>query len=136
MSELTFHVPGVAVPKGSRSTFRGRSVESSKRWPEWKERVQLHAIEARGKAAIQGRTKRFLDAITITVTFMLPKPQRPKHERHITRPDLDKLVRGINDALTGILWEDDSQVTVIMAVKRYVMEDETPGVLVRIADSK
>lgn len=131
MSEIFFTVPGVAVPKGSRSMFRGRSVESSKRWPEWKERVQGHALEARSK---QRTIRRFEDSVTLTVTFLMPRPKRVRSEQHITRPDLDKLVRGVCDALTGIVWMDDSQVTVIMAVKRYAHDDETPSVLVRVAE--
>lgn len=135
MSEnLTFMVPGVAVPKGSRSTYRGRSVESSKRWPQWHHAVAEHAVAAR----LQQSVSRFVDEpVSLTVTFYLPKPKRrPKSERHITRPDLDKLVRGVCDALTGIVWEDDSQVNTIMAVKRYVDEESPdPFVLIRVAPS-
>lgn len=131
MNEVFFTVPGVAVPKGSRSMFRGRSVESSKRWPEWKERVQGYALEARTKQ-LPGR--RFVDSVQLTTTFLMPRPKRARHPHHIFRPDLDKLVRGICDALTGIIWMDDSQVTVIMAVKRYAKDDEVPSVLVRVAE--
>jgi crossover junction endodeoxyribonuclease RusA len=129
--DVHFFVPGKAAPKGSRTMYRGRSVESSKEWPTWKEAIATVAIAERAK----GRTRRFADAVTLTVTFLLPKPKRPKHERHITRPDLDKLVRGVCDALTGVLWEDDSQVTCIMAVKRYADEDDRPGVYIRVAES-
>lgn len=128
--DLVFTVPGVAVPKGSRSIYRGRSVESSKRWPDWKTAVAEVAVVARAKEG----TRRFADAVALTVTFYLPKPRRPRSERHITKPDLDKLVRGVCDALTGIVWEDDSQVTTIMASKRYVDEElPDPFVLIRVA---
>lgn len=131
MSELTFTVPGVAVPKGSRSMFRGRSVESSKRWPAWKLAVGHYAIQARSDRKL----KRFEDGVTLTVTFMFARPKRNKHPKHISRPDLDKLVRGVCDALTGVVWIDDSQVDVVMAVKRYCHEDEEPCALIRVADS-
>jgi Holliday junction resolvase RusA-like endonuclease len=129
MSELTFLVPGVAVPKGSRSTYRGRSVESSKRWPDWRKTVADYAVEARAKQHL----KRFEGPVAVTISVFLPKPQRPKHLRHITRPDLDKLVRGVCDALTGVLWIDDSQVTVLMASKAYADADG-PLVVVRVAE--
>lgn len=35
------------------------------------------------------------------------------------RPDLDKLVRAVLDALTGLAFRDDGQVVAIMAVKQY-----------------
>jgi hypothetical protein len=40
-------------------------------------------------------------------------------------PDLDKLVRGLNDALTGVVFEDDSQIDQIVAVKRYGVPERT-----------
>jgi Holliday junction resolvase RusA-like endonuclease len=36
-----------------------------------------------------------------------------------TRPDLDKLVRAIGDALTGIIYRDDAQLAVVRAEKHY-----------------
>lgn len=121
------------MPKGSRSVYRGRSVESSKRWPLWRKTVAEYAAAER----LKRRFPRFLNGpVSLTVTFYLPKPQRPKHERHVTKPDLDKLVRGVCDALTGIVWTDDAQVNTIMAVKRYVDNEEPdPFVLIRVAPS-
>jgi len=49
-----------------------------------------------------------------------------------SRPDLTKLIRSVEDALTGILWRDDAQVISQVALKRYAMPDETPGVRVRV----
>lgn len=37
------------------------------------------------------------------------KPSAPKH--HTQKPDSLKLMRAIEDALTGVLWRDDSQIT-------------------------
>lgn len=36
-----------------------------------------------------------------------------------SKPDLDKLVRAVNDALTGIVLQDDSQVVAIQTLKEY-----------------
>lgn len=46
------------------------------------------------------------------------KPSAP--QEHTTRPDVTKLIRSTEDALTGILWKDDSQVTTQHATKEYV----------------
>lgn len=43
---------------------------------------------------------------------------------------------GVLDALTGIAWADDSQVTHLTATKRYAAQDEQPGVLVTLRDAK
>jgi Holliday junction resolvase RusA-like endonuclease len=48
-------------------------------------------------------------------------------------PDLDKLVRGVLDALTGRVWADDSQVSSLLARKRYVLDGEAAGLDVWIS---
>lgn len=44
---------------------------------------------------------------------------------HTGRPDVDKLLRAILDAMTGIVFEDDSQVRIDMAAKLYGKIAET-----------
>lgn len=39
---------------------------------------------------------------------------------------------GVLDALTGVLFGDDSQVTRLDCAKRYARPDEAPGVLVTV----
>jgi Holliday junction resolvase RusA-like endonuclease len=53
------------------------------------------------------------------------KPNAPL--RVITTPDLDKLQRSTLDALTGVLFKDDSQVCRILAMKCYCLEGELEG---------
>ena len=43
------------------------------------------------------------------------------------KPDLDKLVRAILDAGSGVAWRDDSQVISITATKRVAELHEQPG---------
>ena len=39
----------------------------------------------------------------------------------LTKPDVDKLLRAFLDALTGVVWKDDSQVTDAISRKRYAV---------------
>ncbi len=50
----------------------------------------------------------------------------------VSRPDLDKLIRAVLDALTMRVWRDDAQVIGINARKIY---DRTPGVDIVITDA-
>jgi hypothetical protein len=54
-----------------------------------------------------------------------PKRTTPPHVR---RRDLSKLVRAAEDALIGVLFTDDSQVTRITSEKRTCAMGEQPGV--------
>ena len=47
------------------------------------------------------------------------------------KPDADKLLRALLDALTSQAWRDDAQVINASAAKRYATGDG-PGVLVRL----
>jgi Holliday junction resolvase RusA-like endonuclease len=47
------------------------------------------------------------------------------------KPDLDKLIRAVNDSIQGILVVDDSRVCRIVADKRYAKLGE-PGVIITI----
>lgn len=46
-----------------------------------------------------------------------------------TRPDTTKLLRAIEDALTGVLWRDDAQIVYQVAAKKY---SEFPGAAVAV----
>lgn len=46
-----------------------------------------------------------------------------------TRPDADKLLRAVGDALTGVVYRDDAQLTTVVVRKRWA---KTEGVLVEL----
>ena len=69
--------------------------------------------------------------IDITMVFIMARPKSVKRAFPTVSPDLDKLVRGVLDALTGIAYIDDAQVVSIHAHKVY---GGTPGVEVRLAE--
>ena len=50
----------------------------------------------------------------------------------ITRPDFLKLARGVEDALSGVLWRDDSLIVCGPYEKVYAEPDEAVGVEVRV----
>lgn len=61
----------------------------------------------------------------LTVTFFMGIARHTKrpYYHHIYRPDLDNLIKWINDISNNILFEDDCTVSKITATKVY---DETP----------
>lgn len=127
---VRFFVSGKSEPQGSTRAFvvkgRARVTSSNPNLNQWRD---LIASEAQGQFPAP-----HLGPVHLQALFSLPKPRSyPKKLVPATkRPDLDKLVRAICDALTAIAWLDDSQVTQIHATKRYAEPDEPPGVLITI----
>ncbi|MCI0421332.1 MAG: RusA family crossover junction endodeoxyribonuclease [Acidobacteria bacterium] len=75
----------------------------------------------------------------LSVTFLMPRPGRLRWKKrpmprqpHATKPDLDNLMKSLKDALNGLAWLDDGQITRVEAVKVYAAGTETPGVQVVI----
>jgi crossover junction endodeoxyribonuclease RusA len=77
-------------------------------------------------------------ALSMSVTFVLPRPKSAPKRRiwPEVKPDLDKLVRALCDALTQCgAWVDDAQLIHLNAVKRYAGTSDVlnvPGVVVDI----
>lgn len=115
--DLVVVVHGHPAPQGSkRHVGHGVMVESSKSLPAWRQAVTAAAIDAAHHNAWEPPT----GPVILNVVFTLPRPQRPRHREPITRPDLDKLLRGVLDGLVdAAVIGDDAQVTGITAAKTY-----------------
>lgn len=122
-----FTVYGVAAPAGSKTVAyakEGRAFvrDASKRAAPWKRLVAQVAGEAMGGAPL------LEGPLSLTVAVVVPRPKSHYGARGLrpsappaptTRPDLTKYLRGIEDALTGVVWRDDAQVITQTAEKRY-----------------
>jgi crossover junction endodeoxyribonuclease RusA len=121
------YVPGIAVAQGSKNAYRRGDrivlVESAKRLPAWRFKVSQAAREANLPLLET-------EAVRVTLMFCLPQPKKPTRQHPTTKPDLDKLARAILDALTGIAYKDDSQVTQLDAQKVYTFAE--PGVYITV----
>lgn len=111
----TFVVLGLPVPQGSmKHVGGGRIVSKSPKLKEWRSKVAQVVRDQAGEPA-------YPDAVSITVTFVMPKPKTVKRDLPTVPPDLDKLQRAIGDALSIDVkyLNDDSQITEWHAYKTY-----------------
>ena len=120
---IEFTVLGIPVPKGSTRAFammrNGKpfavTTAANPKTKSWQDCVsstaQFHAP----------KDGPWTGPIALSINFYLPRPKSlpKKVQHHVKRPDLDKLIRAIKDALTGVIWRDDSQVTYVSAYKSY-----------------
>lgn len=117
---IRFTAFGIPAPQGSARAFfkdgMKRAVlvkDNDERQRSWRSVVASEAAKAmEGIALIDG-------AIEIRVRFVFPRPKSVKRIHMTTRPDLDKILRSCFDAMTGIVYSDDSRIMEIAASKQY-----------------
>lgn len=137
---IEFKVYGMPAPQGSKryvgKSKAGRAimVESSAKVRPWRMDVKAAA------EFVRGDTPPLDGPLVVGMVFTLPKPaSAPKRRRTYPdrKPDLSKLVRSTEDALTDAgLIADDARIVGLTAAKVFPREDEraldAPGVLIRI----
>jgi crossover junction endodeoxyribonuclease RusA len=110
-------------------------VESSKKVKPWRDDVKAAALVAMG-----GPGKGITGPVKVQMIFTMPKPKSAPKRRKTwpsKYPDLSKLVRSTEDALTDIgAWEDDARVIELRGAKVFPGEDPrslaVPGAVIRI----
>jgi crossover junction endodeoxyribonuclease RusA len=128
---IHFNIEGIRpAPQGSKKHVGcGIMVEQSTNLKPWREAVRQEALKAGAPMA--------LGPVFLELAFRFARPKihfnakgllkatAPKH--FIAKPDIDKIQRSTLDALTGVLFKDDSQVCRVVAIKSYCMEGELEG---------
>jgi crossover junction endodeoxyribonuclease RusA len=150
MKRLEFTVYGTPAPKGSLQPggarckacggsgrlasgacprCRGRGFytwahEDCARTRPWMASLKAEAQQA-ARALAGGPL--YCGPVQVDLCFWLPKPKSLPKRRPCSptkKPDLDKLIRSVLDALTGVVWNDDAQVVCLVCSKHYA---DRPG---------
>lgn len=123
-----FTVYGEPATGGSKIPGRSKNGklyvrDDNPRAGEWKDRVGQVAGEL-----MQGR-ELFMGPLILKVDFYRPRPRshytskgaltRSAPSYPVTKPDLTKLIRPLEDSLRGIVFKDDSQICETIATKGY-----------------
>lgn len=149
---ITVWIEGKPEPQGSKHAraikkngqYTGRVIvhESAKGLAAWRATATTTIRAQREHARHQTLT----GPVRTEITFYLPRPKshwgtganagtlKPSAPAHPTRkPDLDKLERALNDALsTAEAWGDDAQVIMSHTAKLYEHPDQSPGVWITV----
>lgn len=140
---LKFWVPGEPIPQGSKKAVPVKShgvwardrrsgrpivsmMDDNPRLKPWREMVERRARAAWGGRPIS------IGPMIVVATFYFDRPKyhyrtgrfaaelRPDAPMfHLVKPDVDKLVRAIADALTGVVYSDDAQIIQMDPAKRW-----------------
>lgn len=145
---LTLDIVGIPVPAGSKTAIRmgerivmvpaGLTPRLQQRRRDWHSAVELAGAQAAGSGLLRH------DALSLNIVFVMP---RPKHHygtgrndgiikdrfvsaRPTGKPDTTKLLRCVEDRLTGVLWYDDAQIVMQTVRKQYAKQGEDSGAYV------
>jgi Holliday junction resolvase RusA-like endonuclease len=149
---IEIRVVGLPGPQGSKKFVglskrgRGIMIESSAKVKPWREAVKAAAIEALEEGALS--LERHCNGairgpVHAEMIFTLPRPKSAPKSRVLPdrKPDLSKLVRSTEDALTSACaYEDDARIVVEVTRKVYVGSNDpdalpTPGAVIRLREA-
>lgn len=132
-----FKVMGLPQAKGNMKGFpRGRHViitDGNRNLKGWEQAVRYEAQRYVEGHKVQCADKTQAVVLTLSFYFQRPKTAPKALVHHNKRPDLDKLVRAVGDALTGILFVDDGQIDLLVAGKGYAHPGEASGVWIEFS---
>lgn len=147
MNTIEFFVPGIPAPGGSKKFVgmnpkTGHAIlvdDAGKRNKNWRALVAAYGYNHRPPQLLTG-------ALSVRFSFIIKRPK--SHFRtgkfhhqlkldapvfHTTKPDLLKLTRSTEDALTGVIWKDDGTTAIIRVEKLYGAD---PGCYISISSAQ
>ena len=136
---IKFTVYGELCAQGRpRATTRGGHVrmydpEESR---NYKQMVRIEALQVKPEKPLDGEISLIIRAYKSIPKSMSKKRHKLALEgriKPITKPDIDNIVKGVKDALKGVIWRDDSQVVTLLAKKYY---SDVPRVEVIVEEIK
>lgn len=143
---IEFFVPGIPKPGGSKRAFYVKKLNRAvitdaggASTKEWRQQVAAFARDAYNGPLLDG-------AMTVTMQFFMPRPKGHSGSKGIkpsaplypaTKPDVLKLARSTEDALTGIIWRDDCTTVSLSLDKQYAdsRPDGRPGARITVERS-
>ena len=136
MSIITFTVLGSAATKGRMKPIpgmkHGMTYSNAEKLAAWTADIKVAVLTQCGNRGAPTQ-----EAVHIGVCWHVArpkwhwctgrnvgkiKPRAPLHPTSKRTGDVDKLARALLDALTGIVYVDDSQVVTLNACKRYAID--------------
>ena len=127
---VEFFIPGMPIQQGSKSGFSRIGSTSVQMTDQNKDKLKpwRHTVAARADIGIT-----FDCPVSVELTFVMPKPKKPRWSTPAVKPDIDKLERAVLDGLTdGGLLYDDARVVRLLGVLEYAEGDNPVGVHVSV----
>lgn len=125
MIEFTVYGEPVAQGRPRFSTAGGfvKAYDPAKSG-DYKQFVKLAAREFAPASLLEGPIKMKLVVYRSMPGYLSKSPKKAAAAEAgevvpTSKPDIDNYLKGVKDALKGVIWKDDSQVVEVYALKRY-----------------
>jgi len=135
---IRIHVRGEPIaqprPRVVNIGGRARAISAPRKHPvnDWKRRIMVALATQFDGEPLDG-------PLTLDCTFLMPRPKRLYRKKdpsskvwHISRPDLDNIIKAVKDALTGIVWRDDSQICELNIRKWHHEKEGHPAAILEV----
>ncbi|MCM3699222.1 RusA family crossover junction endodeoxyribonuclease [Paenibacillus macerans] len=123
MIQFTVYGEPVAQGRPKFSTAGGfPKAYDPKKSRDYKDYVKLAAAEHAPTTPLEGPLGMVLTVYRSTPKSFSKRKAALAEEGKLTpttKPDVDNYLKGVKDALKGVIWRDDSQVVEVYARKRY-----------------
>lgn len=148
IKELSFFVPGTPKTQGSKTAYMDHNANkvrlvnvNNEKLKAWRSDIRNEAQKEAARLAWQMGDKDTPICLRLTFYFRRPsghytsKGNYSKNAAsyHTKKPDVSKLARAVEDAMTGLIYIDDSQVFSEIITKEYLDSLQDPeGVQVSV----
>lgn len=132
----------IGQPQGKQrakvSTYRGFArAYTPEKTVAYENLIKLSFIESGGKIIPKDTSI----SMTLTAVYQIPKSFSKKKAaaallgeiKPLTKPDIDNVIKVVCDALNGVAYKDDTQITSVTAIKYY---GEQPKITVYLEEGK
>lgn len=118
---------GRPEPQGSARAFTPKGwkrpviTSDNPKLKSFRQEVSKAALVARQEAGFADVLFGKHEPVCVVFRFFFARPESvpKKRRRHVVKPDLSKLVRCVEDSLSGIIFHDDAQIVSIATEKCY-----------------
>jgi Holliday junction resolvase RusA-like endonuclease len=144
---ISFTVLGKPQPQGSMKGFVIKGKDGAKprailtsdntKMKPYRQQVGWSALKARADAGYNGLFAEKHVAVGVEMRFYFAKPPSISKKRihDVVKPDLSKLVRSTEDALSGVIYCDDAQIIQLKTSKQYGIPERAEIEIIIINDN-
>ena len=104
----------------------------------YRQQVGWAALESSNAAGIDGLFAGKHIPVAVEMRFYFEKPPSipKKRTQYVVKPDLSKLIRSTEDALTGVIFNDDAQIIQLVASKHYGIPERAEIVVINLEEER